>query len=208
MAVMDALKKAPKWAWFTAAGVGVGAAAIKVYNDRDAPEPEPVVAEVIGEPTYAGGGGTPGVIVPPVIIGGGGNTDASAGTLSELYMGGIGQLFSAWQDVGNMYTDFIANGGSAPPSAQQVNTPVVSSPSLPQPSPTPLPLPAPVPAPAPTSSPAPNLPAPVDRCVGEYPNESSHGCYKVACASGSGSRKKGRWHLYKNGREVWVRSTC
>ncbi len=96
--------------------------------------------------------------------------------------------------------------------------PVAPAPVAPPPvAPAPAPVqetPAPAPAPGPAPCPAGWVGAPGRCCPPDFPLHSSHGCYKVACASGKGAKRKGRWHFYHpnpalgGGREVWVNAQC
>lgn len=81
------VKRAPRWAWFAAAGVGIGAVGVHMYRNRGAE------GDTAQTPTTVGGGTTPGplgssptpVIVPPVITqtDGGGEANA-AGILTAV----------------------------------------------------------------------------------------------------------------------------
>jgi hypothetical protein len=149
MNIAATVKRAPKWAWYTAGGLGLGAAAIKLYHNRGDQTSQDVTntaADTIGPDgaQTVGGGTTSGVIVPPVILGGStADPNAGAGVLQDLYVGAAGDLFSAWENLlgpvmstqnslllGNADTiSQIAMAGGAP---QSQPTPVVSAPPLPQ----------------------------------------------------------------------------
>lgn len=212
MAALDSLKRAPKWAWWTAGGLAIGGAGIKLWRDRAKPEDAAAdPASITGEAVSVGGGAPgAGVIVPPVII------PASDDGTSQV-VGLFAEISDAWQSVlgsalgvddayaavympvADLLPTLItqnANAGGPPPAGNVIV-------NIPQPTPAPAPAPS-APAPAPH---APSAPAP-DPCTGEYPNQSSQGCYKVVCASGHGDHAKGRWHYYKNGRQVHVSNTC
>lgn len=219
MAFTDAIKRAPRWAWVTAGGIGLGAAGIKLWNNRGKPDSETTVtAQEIGDPSSPypvpqSTGNPVATIVPPVVIGSTGGGDSAFGLqgLHELYIGATQDLLQSYADVWGpvqstqmMLTQGLAEtiaalalAGSAPGGASM---PAAIVPYPPPAAPAPTPLPAPAPAP--------------DPCTGEYPHQSARGCYKVACASGSGTRRKGRWHLYHpspskgNGAEIWVRPDC
>lgn len=144
------LKRAPKWAWYTAAGVGVGAAVIKVYKDRDADPSDPEVGEVVGTaaaPVLAGSP-TP-TIVPPVIIGGNA-ADPNAGVpvLQELYIGAVSDLVHGWEAlVGPLTSTVTTIAMEASPNALQALAMAGGPPGLAQDNPTPV-MTAPAPAPA------------------------------------------------------------
>lgn len=207
MSLTDSVKRAPRWAYLTAAGVGVGAVGIKLWRDRDKPPEDPTVAAEynagpnVTDPIYAGGGGTPGVIVPPVIIGGS-SDDPQAGLVDVQSM--YGDLFGTMTGM----IEALMGAGAAPPSAQQQPTPVVSYDPLPQATPTPVPSPIPVPVatvPQPTTSSAPT-------CASLYPSYPQHhaadgppgpnSCYKSTCESHQVV------HTYKNGRRQGAGTKC
>jgi len=93
---LNAIKRAPKWAWFTVAGVGVGAGALKLWGNRttadgDTPLDENGSPTEIGTPSYGPGGGGTGIIVPPVIIPNDNSDQSGTGLmdLQALYMTGV-----------------------------------------------------------------------------------------------------------------------
>jgi hypothetical protein len=183
-----------------------------------------------GNLAYGAAGASPGVIVPPVIVSGG-NADAanaglgiaqsafdfSSGVLGDAVdsfqfitaglFGQNSQLIDSQTGITNNLLDQVgaqpgnilaalAAAGSPPQPASQNPTPIAAD--------VPVPTPAPAPAPAPASPAA-------DPCTGTYPflNEATGECYTVACASGTGTRRKGRWHLYKNAaHDQWMGPTC
>lgn len=146
MDVTATLKKAPRWAWYTAGGLGLGAAAVKLYRNRaSAPTDTTNVPAADVGTTYGTMGGTPpGVIVPPVILGG--NTadpNVGVGPLQGMYIGAMGDVLSGWQSLVGPFIDTqtqlllgsentiaqIAMAGG-PPQSQPA--PVVSAVPLPQ----------------------------------------------------------------------------
>lgn len=152
MDITKTIKRAPRWAWYTAGGVGLGAAAIKLWKGRDKPddEVETVSGEVIGTPSAIGTGGTnPGVIVPPVIIPpASSDPNAGVGQLQDLYVGAVGNLMDMFggafssvlqqnQEITgglmNIVTDtqrtLLATAGSAPLPVAQNPTPVFAAPA-------------------------------------------------------------------------------
>lgn len=107
---LNAVKRAPKWAWWTVAGVGVGVGALKLWGNRttadgDTPADTGATVDEMGNPTYGPSGGSTGVIVPPVIIPN--DTSDQSGTglgdLQALYLSGvattIGQMTEGYQMV-------------------------------------------------------------------------------------------------------------
>lgn len=225
MSIVNTIKHAPRWTWYTIGGVVVGVGALRIYKDRAAPDP----TAVAGDGTTTGdalsgstqpattGSSPPGVIVPPIITGSDGG---SASDLGAAFAGLVGGTIGDLSDLlGTVVTGDQANlnamianqgqwtgqlidalaGAGSPPQPVHVNpSPViVNMPPPPQPAPH-TPAPSHPAAPHPASS----------QCGGEFPLHSDRGCYKVVCSSGHGSHKKGRWHFYKNGQEVWVRPNC
>lgn len=198
------IRRAPKWAWFTVGGIVIGVVVIKFWRDRATDATASAeVATVDGQPTTGTPGASPGVIVPPVIIAPPG--DNQFGGMAEV-LGLIGDLGSTWGEIYGPIANLIPgliptpddyinmiNGGGNPTSGSPI---VVTTPAPPQAAPSPI-----APAPAPV---APQVPA----CPAGYPYRSDRGCYKVVCASGSGSHSKGHWHYYSTGAEIHVDNTC
>jgi hypothetical protein len=155
MNLAASLKKAPRWAWYTAAGLGLGAAAITLHRNRGGGVAEEgidnVPADDLGESVPVGSGSPSGVIVPPVIVGSSPDPNMGVGDLQGLYIGATQDLFTGWESLlgplvstqsqlllGNTETlNQIAQAGSAPVSQP---TPVVSAPAIPQQAPVKLPV--------------------------------------------------------------------
>lgn len=205
------IQRAPKWAWFTVGGIAIGVLVIKLWRDRatDA-EPSTEVGTTEGQYTGSSSGG---MIVPPVIISPP-MSDPNIGVpaLQELYIGAIGDIAQGWRDIygpiadlipgliptPDDYVNMITGGGTQPQSPVVVTVPAPVQAA-----------PAPVPAPAPAPAPAPEPVAPVVApCPAGYPYRSDRGCYKVVCASGTGTHAKGHWHYYSNGTEIHVDNSC
>lgn len=232
---LSVIKKAPRWAWVTAGGIGIGAAGIKLWKNRAKPASETTATATDGSLLDANGNPLPttsmanpvATIVPPVIIGGTG--DGTGDALGNL----MGIFTNLTQTIGDTYQSIwgptqtaemallgnfgdiassnagaiqaLAQAGSAPnsntalpPELLQGAAPVIAAPVA---------LPIAAPAPAPVAA------APViDKCPGPtYPflNPANGLCYTVACASGTGTRRKGRWHLYANSaNDQWMGPTC
>lgn len=174
MSIIESVKRAPRWAWVTAAGIGIGAGAIKLYRDRDAEAAELTAETVSGAPGAIGtaapaSAGAPGVVIPPVIIGGN-ESDPNVGVpvLQDLYVGALQDIFSGFGGLVAMMSgqqhellmsswgslQSIAEAGGAPGRADQNPSPVVVHVPAGQPAPVPLPAPPrPGPAPAPPQKP-------------------------------------------------------
>ncbi len=224
MELVNTIKRAPRWAWVTAAGIGLGAAGIKLWTNRNKPDSTAVADEVLDPslpyPVPTSTGNPVATIVPPVIIGqqSGDNGMGLVSSLHDAYISGVGNLIQSYQDVwgpvqtaqmallgGHAQTiQDLAIAGAAPSSATPM--PEVLQPFAAPVAAAPIALPAPAPAQRP-STPA----SPCGTCKAPYPycNEANKKCYTVACASGNGDRRKGRWHLYADARHnTWMGPTC
>lgn len=91
MEITDSIKKAPRWAWYTAGGVAVGAGAIRLYKNRTTsdgttPSESDAATAIGGDPYAASGGGASPTLVPSVIVTGTGNggSDASSGVAAGI----------------------------------------------------------------------------------------------------------------------------
>lgn len=211
------VKRAPKWAWVTAAGVGIGGVAVYTVKNRAAPPTDGTGAELdtIGDPPTQlwDSSPIPGIVVPPIVTPGGGDSQVGVTDLQNLYIdatgrtldllgGGFGSLLGANLDLTHSIleqntglqqslTQIVTGGGlgvPAPPGAVAVGTPAVA--------------PAPAPRPSPPG------------CPPQYPFRAADGCYVVSnqneCkCTGSGRTRKcwtvqNRWHIYQQGRRVVV----
>lgn len=186
MDIAKSVKRAPKWAWFTVAGVGVGAIAIKVYNKRDA-EPSTDTGELGGSGvTTASPSPTP-VLVPPVVIGGGGGSaDTDANAVINLFSTGMQQLIEGWQTVwGPVQANDQAIIGTILTGQQGITDAVASAiataglppgPAISNPSPV---MTAPGTGPVAIGS-SPQPPTPQPKCPANYPHLDSdgQGCYQ------------------------------
>lgn len=217
MELVSAIKRAPRWAWVTAAGVGLGAAGLKLWNNRDKPPDEAVATDILDPsspyPSPTSTGNPVATIVPPVIVSpGGGDFNQGVPVLQDLYVGAVANLIQSYENLwgpvntthmallqGNAETiQALAMAGSAPNSATTQPEAIL-----------PFPVPAAqVPNPLPASTGA--SPSPCGTCKPPYPfcNEQAKSCYTVACASGTGGRKKGKWHLYKSRPDVYMGAKC
>lgn len=219
MQLTDTIKRAPRWAWVTAAGIGLGAAGIKLWNNRDAPASEAEAALIEDPtspyPTLVPQSGNPGIIVPPVIVQGN-SADDNAGVpaLQDAYLGALGGLMGAYQDVWGPVqtaaTHLLLGNAQALQDLALAGTPpnyggATALPAAIVPYPPPAPVaPIALPTPAPARKPCGGCPSSYPNC-----NEAKNKCYKVACASGNGDRAKGRWHLYATpADDARVSSTC
>jgi hypothetical protein len=116
MDLTSSIKHAPRWAWYTAAGVGVGAAALKLYKNR-ASDP---ATQVPGDGTPAGTYTTPiltasptSVITPPVVGVSTGNDGGSLLDMMQLWTGAvtttIDQLTGIYGPVAQTEQDLLAH---------------------------------------------------------------------------------------------------
>lgn len=99
MHIAESIKHAPRWAWYTVAGVTAGGLGIKLWQGRAAEDTEQVAADDGGGLTVAEPGtntvatpASPAVIVPPVITGNDDDPNPAVGGLSELFLGGAQAL--------------------------------------------------------------------------------------------------------------------
>jgi hypothetical protein len=213
MQVASTIKKAPKWAWYTAGGVAVGAVALRLYKSRTtstaATDSGAAASDTGGAPDpYAyGAGGATGVIVPPVIIPPNDSTGDTAGLLGTvlggvgdltgLVMGSVETLIGPTQESQAGLVDIIGStwGTLATANAGPPPTPVGSSPA-------PVVTPVIPPAQAPPQVPQGTGPShTLYTCPSGYPNYNAdrNDCYKTVCRSGV------RWHVYKrSGDEIKV----
>lgn len=231
MQITQSIKHAPKWAWYTAAGVGVGAAALKLYKGRASDTPTQAATD--GTPAGSMTGTTPvltasptSVITPSVVGVSSGNDGGSLLDMMGLWTGAvqttIDQLSNIYAPVAAIEADLLSGlpdayqhnqftpdqiiammqAGQAP--AQVVQTPAAAGNSQTPAAQTPVQTTPPPPAPqAP-----PKATASGPQCGGDFPFVGPHGCYKVVCATGKGDHAKGRWHFYQNGQEEHVANTC
>jgi hypothetical protein len=207
------VKRAPKWAWVTAAGVGIGGVAVYTVKNRAAPPSDGTTdgsTDTIGDPPTQlwDSSPVPGIVVPPIVTPGGGDTNVGVTDLQNLYIdatgrtldllaGGFGALLGGNLDLTHAILDqnqglqqsltqIVTGGGlgvPAPPGAVAANTPVAAI------------------APAPTPAPA--------ACPPQYPFRGPKGCYQVATANeckctGTGRTRKcwtvaNRWHIGQSG---------
>jgi len=187
----SSLKRAPKWAWFTAAGVGLGAAAIKVFHDRDKPaeEIETTAGNVIGSPyTGVAASPLPTTVVPPVIIPSQNDQNAGVPVLQELYVNSMKDVLSSWESLtGPLLTTVTQVAMEARPQALQALA-MAGGPPVAQASPVIVVNPTPQPAPAPAAK---------ARCGGAYPHDPGNGdCFRVITQT----------QTERNGAKVWC--TC
>jgi hypothetical protein len=207
------IKRAPKWAWVTAAGVGIGGVAVYTVKNRATPTDETTDSptDTIGDPPTQlwDSSPVPGIVVPPIVTPGGGDTNVGVTDLQNLYIdatgrtldllaGGFGSMLGTNVDLTHAVLDqntglqstlaqIITGGGlgvPAPPGAVAVG-----------------PFPAAPVAPAPTPAPP--------GCPPQYPFRGPKGCYQVATSNeckctGTGRTRKcwtlqNRWHIGQSG---------
>jgi hypothetical protein len=195
---LSVIKRAPRWAWYTAAGVTAGAVGIKLWKGRANDPSTSNDATQVGTPESGSPSYSPSpipTVTPPVIIAGGGgdgggfadlasaftstfasSLDNAVNTVGVLALGDqslAGQALAANSDIAKTA---LMNAGSPPAPAAQNPTPIT------------------VVIPPPTSGPGPSAPAQpaptADPCTGKYPYQSARGCYRVVLAHGE------RWHYY------------
>lgn len=110
MSLVDTVKHAPRWTWYTVAGVTLGTIGLKVWKGRAVPAGTQTAADgsTVAD-QYSGstqpattGGSPPGVIVPPIITGG--SDDGSTAAMALL---------------GGAFTDFTSLLGTVVTGDQQ-----------------------------------------------------------------------------------------
>jgi hypothetical protein len=169
--IMQTIKRAPKWAWVTAAGVGIGAGVIKLYQDRDAEPSDDGATDPVGTPTGGGtvGGAPPAIVVPPIVQ----PVQNDSGDSGAAWVPAIQDTLSAWFGIvtqgQSALTDIalnsndglvaLATAGGAPGQTVQNPTPIVVNVPVTQPAPTPI---------ATVSQPQPVADRIVDTCHSAY----------------------------------------
>jgi len=217
LSLATTVKRAPKWAWYTVAGVTVGAVGVKLYRNRtttaaqDATSQADQAANDPGNYSY-GAGGVSGVIVPPVIIPPADSSGDAAGLLGSvlggvsdltgLVLGSVETLIGPTQEaqqglvdtsIDTLSTLALMNAGS-PPTPQQNGMPPISTP-----------VPAPAPAPTAPIIPQGSSSVTLYQCPSGYPNynDARKDCYKVVCVNHV------KWHYYSKGDKIKVAgSSC
>lgn len=209
--ITDAVKRAPKWAWVTVAGVGIGAGAIKLWRDRDAPEgdasTDPSTEIGAGYPSGPGSGGA-GVIIPPVVYTPPSQDTGGLAILQETYIGAIGSIIDEWGEVYGPIAALLPQLVSTPQNVAahiQALSQAGGAPTTPQQVVVSVQAPAPA-APAPPPSPA------APSCPAAYPHHNPgrgavgpNSCYKNVghCEKGNDGRwRRNRGNLYQNGTRV------
>lgn len=231
MDLTNSIKRAPRWAWYTAAGVGVGAAGLKLWKNRavGATDQSATDGTSTGDLTGTGAavltGSPTSVIVPPIVTGGGdsGGSSSSLIDMMSLWTGAtqttIDQLSSIYAPVAAIEADLLGQlpvlitQNQVTPAQLLAMMQAGQSPAAPSQTPAVINTPTPAAATPAQSTPPPAAPPPAatssgPQCGGEYPFASDQGCYKVVCANGRGDYAKGRWHFYQSDRKVHVRDTC
>lgn len=216
MSLATNVKRAPKWAWYTVAGVAVGGFGLKMYRHRTTTAAQDATSQsdqAANDPTnYSyGAGGVNGVIVPPVIVPPADNTGDAAGLLGSV-LGGVGDLTSLVLSsvetiigptqesqqglvdttIGTLSTLALANAGS-PPTPQQNGMPPIATP-----------VPAPAPAQTTPIIPQGSSSVTLVQCPSKYPHQSSRGCYRTTCHDGHW------WHYYapNDDPKIKLAATC
>jgi hypothetical protein len=224
LSIATTVKRAPKWAWYTAGGVAVGGIGLRLWKNRQTPADTTAADQTATDPTdpngYSyGAGGVSGVIVPPVIVGSNDGSGEASGLLSSvlggvsdltgLVLGSVETLIGPTQEsqqglIDNfgetLSTLAIMNAGSAP-TASQNGAPAIA---------TPVPA-APTPAPTPVIIGQTQQPT-TWSCPSDYPHPGPNpgSCFKDVCLkSGDGhGHGKGLWHVYRDGTWHQVNTSC
>lgn len=191
----NAVKRAPKWAWYASGGIALGVIGIEVWKRRDA-EPSTPTNDAIVAGTPTGSAAPSPVITPTVTVQPSTDSPDYAGIFSTFSdalnnaVSNIGTLAQGDQGlaqtgivtVGDIARDVIASAGQAPAPATQVAPIIVQVPT-----PT-------TPAITPTKG--------VVRCPSNFPHQSARGCYR--CTTDGGKIT----HRYQDGTVVGGNKTC
>lgn len=219
----DAIKHAPRWAWYTAGGVAVGAGALHFWKNRttaDGTTPlAPSTTDPVtmgGDPTMAGVGASSPIYIPSIATSQNDTGDPNSGSAAGLQttsgiidsagglISSISGIYQPVIDTNSTLTGLASDAIAALANAGSPPAPVVQNPT---------PLPATVPV-AVTPKPTPVASNP---CSGEYSHYDSGGkdCYKIVCSNGKKTLDgtpttlaKGTWHIHKNGAKVHMSSTA
>lgn len=206
MNIADRIKHAPKWVWFTVAGVTVGVIAIRIYQGRDAPATDQVADDQSGTvPGSQSPSPVNPVIVPPIITGGGSSDADYAGII-----GAIGGVFTPVIDdlsglIGTTVTGSQGNMSDLIGIVGQQSDGIIAMHAAAGMSPATTPATAGVHSPSPPSS---------ATCASRYPSYPKHAagrgapspasCYhddsRIICKSHKRYRR--HQHVYKNGHVV------
>lgn len=205
-----ALKRVPKWAWIASGGVVVGV--LFVRRTKSGQQVDTTSSQDATAPADYGSQATAGFPSAGVVTSGVGASDSGvSGGGAGLGASDILDIINATQPVDHTqeildfvaserasYTDALSQlalGGGAPQSAGTAETPAPQAPA-----PTSPPVVTPTPTPVRTVKVAP--------CAQPYPFANGNDCYTVVCASGKGDKKKGKWHVYKSGRDQYMGPNC
>lgn len=212
---MGAIKRAPRWAWYAAAGVGGGVILLKFWKGRAV---DPADATTDATTVDQGGVATTApspVITPPVIISGGDSGDNGAladlvsaftGTfassldnavntigglaqgdqaLAGTAIGIVGNQSQGIMDLSGTMAQLLANAGSAPAPMQTNPTPIVIN----------IPAAGAVAAPPATAATPAKPPNPEYPYYQEVGTRAGH-WYKIVLKNG------GRYKWYDNGDKI------
>jgi hypothetical protein len=230
MDIASKVKRAPKWAWYTAGGLAIGVGGVRLWKNRTTADGEQPLPDSSGDsPVVMGpdpgsvypGGNSPGVIVPPIIVPASGS-EAGAG---EGVTAGVGAVATLVDSIGSVVTPVVSGQADTifsliTQQGQTINDTITgllaNAGSAPAPvlqNPTPVITPtavAPAPAPKPpVTNPCAGTPYPYNSGTASRPD-----CFKKVCSDGShtkdGTRTSlapGLWHIHKDGRKVRMTTT-
>lgn len=212
------IKRAPRWAWLTGAGVGAGVIGIHLWRNRGGGGGDTSqTATTVGDgsvPASTGASPTP-VIIPPVLN----QTPADSGGAADAasVLTAISGIFSPIIDdfttvigaqQGTIATVVAQEGADLQTAvgALQSNNDtwlhaLMSGGLAPQPAATQPTVVIAAPPSAPVVSAPAQGPAPA-QCPGQFPHRSSHGCYRC---ERHGSKYT---HIYQDGHRVGENSQC
>ena len=211
------IKRAPKWAWLTGAGVGAGVIGLHLWRNRAAPADNSQTASTVGDGTVPGSTGsspTP-VIVPPVInqtpsdSNGGADAASVLTAISGIFTPIIDDFTTVIGAQQGTITTVVAQEGSdlqTAVGAIQANNDswlsalaaggVAPQPAASQPIVIYAASSSPSVAAAPVQGPAPA------QCPGAFPHRSARGCYRC-------ERHGNKYtHIYQDGHRVGENTQC
>lgn len=140
-----ALKRVPRWAWFTSAGVAIGAIVLYTIRNRAGVEEPSEEGDPTGYPDsyYPSPSGAPGIVVPDINIPGNASGEQGGLALQEMYLGALSEILAS---IGNNNPPPVAAdpqpivyvlpaGGGGVPSESVGGVVTVAPPPAPAPAP-------------------------------------------------------------------------
>lgn len=123
------IKRVPRWAWLTSAGVGIGAIGVYTFRNRatgDTEEPTDPNSAVTGYPTSDAASPVPGIVVPSINLPSDDSGQQGTLDLHNLYVGALTDFFDF---IGSTYampspsglvvpSDGVGTGGGAPSTSR------------------------------------------------------------------------------------------